>query len=460
MSHTANLAPDGRIVLHLKGKEIVFESPSAFSIYLKRLVNPSRKADDGWKTVKYKGRLLEQFKGEYLKKKLGDEFGGEFLEPSAKRTRYGPAEGRGSGMFTVDGFQGLGPVEDEEEEKHERPRRVRKAPPRFAALGVDDEHSLQPLEAYTPSDQPFQLKVSSIAEAVMDFHAHLSTNEVIGVLAGNWDPEKKVITIMRAFAVKELATEDDSINVEMDPESEIAVREEITKLGMKVVGWYHSHPFFPTQPSRIDVYNQVLQQHHHREDPSGLEPYVAAIVGPYDKRNTSPVASTTWFYVDHTSGSVPSVGQRPEEVGCVAKELIVERIHDEKSFENLTPLQRDLEALAKRYAPTPDRAHLEGKWKEGISRIEKLVNSVQSRLPVEIIGEAKLKNFGSKVYVSTRAVWNVYAAKDTPAAPVLPAVPSAGTLGGNQSAADSGAAGNTGGHHDGDDEPISDEDDV
>jgi hypothetical protein len=36
--------------------ELFFDSPSAFSIYLKRLVNPARKADDGWKTVKYLGK--------------------------------------------------------------------------------------------------------------------------------------------------------------------------------------------------------------------------------------------------------------------------------------------------------------------------------------------------------------------------------------------------------------------
>jgi hypothetical protein len=35
---------------------MLFDSPSAFSIYLKRLVNPTRKADDGWKTVKYAGK--------------------------------------------------------------------------------------------------------------------------------------------------------------------------------------------------------------------------------------------------------------------------------------------------------------------------------------------------------------------------------------------------------------------
>lgn len=35
-----------------------FDSPSSFSIHVKRLVNPTRKADDGWKTVKYKGRYV------------------------------------------------------------------------------------------------------------------------------------------------------------------------------------------------------------------------------------------------------------------------------------------------------------------------------------------------------------------------------------------------------------------
>jgi len=36
--------------------DLFFASPSAFSIHLKRLVNPTRKADDGWKTVKYEGK--------------------------------------------------------------------------------------------------------------------------------------------------------------------------------------------------------------------------------------------------------------------------------------------------------------------------------------------------------------------------------------------------------------------
>lgn len=39
---------------HIAGQS--FESPSAFSIRVKRKLNPERKADDGWKAVKYAGK--------------------------------------------------------------------------------------------------------------------------------------------------------------------------------------------------------------------------------------------------------------------------------------------------------------------------------------------------------------------------------------------------------------------
>lgn len=53
------------------GVQHTYESPSAFSIAVKRQINPSRKADDGWKTVKYQGKFLE-----FYKKKLQEHTGG------------------------------------------------------------------------------------------------------------------------------------------------------------------------------------------------------------------------------------------------------------------------------------------------------------------------------------------------------------------------------------------------
>ncbi len=166
------------------------------------------------------------------------------------------------------------------------------------ALGKDDEHTMVPAEAYqgqpgsgAPGAQPFRVRVAPGAELIMDFHAHMNMNEVrgrhssntdallhamasscgggrpraqggddgpghhdlpspaswvwqiqlahhalqvIGLLGGYYDEHRRVIDVMRAFPVRELATDDDSINVEMDPENEFTVREEIeNKFGMR-----------------------------------------------------------------------------------------------------------------------------------------------------------------------------------------------------------------------------------
>lgn len=45
-------------------EQLKFVTPSAWSIHVKRLANPSKKADDGWKSIKYTptGETLEVFK--------------------------------------------------------------------------------------------------------------------------------------------------------------------------------------------------------------------------------------------------------------------------------------------------------------------------------------------------------------------------------------------------------------
>ncbi len=62
--------PTCAAVAQVQGQSLAFESPSAFSIYLKRLINPARKADDGWKTVKYDGKFLEHYKVELARRRF------------------------------------------------------------------------------------------------------------------------------------------------------------------------------------------------------------------------------------------------------------------------------------------------------------------------------------------------------------------------------------------------------
>ncbi len=83
------------------------------------------------------------------------------------------------------------------------------------------------------NSQPFALQVSAAAAVMMDFHSHLSTNEVIGVLAGYVDPANHIVRVMHAMPVKETATEDGRASVEMDADDEQRARVMIEKLGMR-----------------------------------------------------------------------------------------------------------------------------------------------------------------------------------------------------------------------------------
>ena len=44
--------------------------------------------------------------------------------------------------------------------------------------------------------------------------------------------------------------------MELDPASEVMVRDRMAHEGYLAVGWYHSHPTFLATPSRKDVENQ------------------------------------------------------------------------------------------------------------------------------------------------------------------------------------------------------------
>jgi len=165
-SHTADLLPDGRISVDVAGKTMVFESPSAFSIYLKRLVNPTRKADDGWKSVKYEGKLLEHYKLELARKTLGMDLLESMPTRNAKRAK--------TSVY----------VSTPPPSPPSSPR-IRRA--RDDVLGADDADHLVHLNQYESGKQPFELLISPAAEALVDLHSHLCKNEVIGVFIGEID---------------------------------------------------------------------------------------------------------------------------------------------------------------------------------------------------------------------------------------------------------------------------------
>ncbi|KAJ3224168.1 hypothetical protein HK099_000159 [Clydaea vesicula] len=140
--------------------------------------------------------------------------------------------------------------------------------------GLDPFH-LVPLSKDLKS--PFNVEIDKNALIYLDFHSHLATTEVIGLLGGNYDEINKILYVMESYPCRSTSTQ---VQCEMDPASEMKAREVFSSKGYVVVGWYHSHPTFIPNPSIRDIENQsAYQSLFRRED--GIEPFIGIIVNPY-----------------------------------------------------------------------------------------------------------------------------------------------------------------------------------
>lgn len=169
------------------------------------------------------------------------------------------------------------------------------------------------------TDQPFRVVVDPGVYFVVATHAHLSLNEVIGFLAGKWEPTKNRLTVCAAFPGR--ATLEESTECELDPESAVELRDEIETEGLVVVGWYHSHPFFEPTPSNWDVTNQKNYQTIFRDHKYGTEPFIGLIWCPYDYELNGLNDSFKWFYIDLPNYLEKAMYVVVEQKNCGGKEL-------------------------------------------------------------------------------------------------------------------------------------------
>ncbi|CAO3564445.1 unnamed protein product [Mortierella alpina] len=217
--------------------------------------------------------------------------------------------------------------------------------------------------------QPFGIKVQSNVLLGMDFHAHLMTTEIIGFLAGDWNPTTRTIHIKAIFPCRSLPTGQDHVNVEMDPTSEFEVRQEIEKRNMRIVGWYHSHPTFTPDPSLVDIENQTSYQSLFKDESSSEEPFVGAIVGPYDERLPGLSSVINWFYIS----------QSPQERGH-PKRLLYDLIEDAELPEEEAALWTK---LFDEYRDSPERTNFKEQWRqeESQTKLQKMLVSLGRRMP-------------------------------------------------------------------------------
>ena len=238
------------------------------------------------------------------------------------------------------GATGMATIEATEYAKA-RPKRETAGKTSVAVAGFRDADGgtleLHPLRAFAantrpgsgdPGAQPFRVVVRPSAQLVMDTHAHLCTNEVIGYLGGAWDAASRTVTVAKAFPGRGLASGSD---VEMDPLAEVELKAQVESEGMRVVGWYHSHPVFEPTPSGVDVDNQLNYQNlfaadAERDDagpardgaaatkPTRVSPFVGFIVGPYDLRLPTRVSKMTCFVAERRAGRGGVAEDAPFEV--------------------------------------------------------------------------------------------------------------------------------------------------
>lgn len=216
--------------------------------------------------------------------------------------------------------------------------------------------------------EPFRVVVYSSSLLMMDLHAHLATSEIIGLLAGTWDREQRILTIVKTVPCESLNT-GAKTECEMDPVSEMAARDIVAAAQLSVVGWYHSHPTFAPTPSVRDLENQAAYQGLFRDASSGFAPFVGFIVSPWDRRN--PGSSSRWMVFSVPEG----------EAGELLRPLSLRKtVHPESPLVGTT--MEDARVLVARYMVHPDKVIMNRQWRpeSGKSKAEKVIAALKAHV--------------------------------------------------------------------------------
>jgi len=102
-----------------------------------------------------------------------------------------------------------------------------------------------------------EVRVRSAVLAASWAHA-LSTEaeEVMGLYMGR--VEGDVLTILSLTPIRRTTKQKD--RVEIDPHDLVSASTRAEELGLRVVGWYHSHPHITVHPSHVDLRTQLSYQ--------------------------------------------------------------------------------------------------------------------------------------------------------------------------------------------------------
>ncbi|KAK8393247.1 hypothetical protein O3P69_013335 [Scylla paramamosain] len=148
------------------------------------------------------------------------------------------------------------------------------------------------LEHDPDTPAPFSVIMHAHALITMDLHAHTSLAEVMGLLGGYYDPTSHTLHVTVAVPTAAVSS---GVECDMCPVSQSAACTTIHEGGVQVVGWYHSHPTFPPNPSIQDMDTQSqMQQWFARQDAH----FLGIIVSPFCPTNRSEASHIRCIVLD------------------------------------------------------------------------------------------------------------------------------------------------------------------
>jgi proteasome lid subunit RPN8/RPN11 len=219
---------------------------------------------------------------------------------------------------------------------------------------------------------PFKVEICDSVILLMDLHSHLHSSEIIGLLGGVFikeDVGTNCLPVLRINYVFPCSTAHSTgTQVDVDPLSEMEAGEYFESNGVRMTGWYHSHPNFEPNPSLRDLETQTMYQalFKNGEPDNNLEPFVGVIINPYMSATLSS-SHVECFYV------VPTIDPTQERLPY---RLPIERIaFDSEKFPQILEKMREIIFKAE---SSNDRLDMRKNAQPGVKRIEKLFTSLQT----------------------------------------------------------------------------------
>ncbi|ESP00761.1 hypothetical protein LOTGIDRAFT_140609 [Lottia gigantea] len=359
---SADLLETGKIKTH----DNIFNTPSAWARHCKRIVKPDKKSGCGWASVKYKGTKLDTWKSIWCGKQRNDTpngydnkhstpqgFDNKLIESplstSSPLSMYNGTPKKPLSNYFADDIQEEGMF------RYYRPISFCLLGP---ALSIDP-NTLVICESFSKYNhqQPFTVSMTTNAMLLMDFHSHLTHSEIVGYLGGKWDATSQHMSIRQIYPCRcRLGDKDRAPIIEEE------IKRHMSQSGLGLVGWYHSHPHSPADPSLKDIGCQMMYQLKMKGSGHNYHPCIGFIVSPYDKTRYKEACQIQGYWV------MPPLENRPSDYG-----IPMNMKYNVYQNESLTEeLLTEMKKLVQFYQGSEDLVKYRDEWRPSVTYLQKI----------------------------------------------------------------------------------------